>query len=73
MFALFFEANGLAATGRAPQLFVQVNTGEEAQKAGVMPAEADAIRAGIDEALRHWDDVMAGDMQKVMNELHSAT
>lgn len=36
-------------------------------------AEAEAIRAGIDEALRHWDDVMAGDMQKAMNSLHSAT
>lgn len=27
--------------GRCPDLFLQVNTGEEAQKAGVMPAEAD--------------------------------
>ena len=29
--------------GRSPQLFVQVNTGEEGQKAGVAPAEADAL------------------------------
>jgi pyridoxal phosphate enzyme (YggS family) len=28
---------------RAPQLFVQLNTGEEPQKAGVAPAEADAF------------------------------
>ncbi len=28
-------------TGRCPKLFVQVNTGEEPQKAGVIPAEAD--------------------------------
>lgn len=28
---------------RAPELFVQVNTGEEPQKAGVMPVEADAF------------------------------
>ncbi|WP_170529707.1 YggS family pyridoxal phosphate-dependent enzyme [Ruegeria arenilitoris] len=27
--------------GQCPELFIQVNTGEEAQKAGVMPAEAD--------------------------------
>jgi pyridoxal phosphate enzyme (YggS family) len=31
--------------GKALQLFVQVNTGEEPQKAGVMPAEADAFVA----------------------------
>jgi pyridoxal phosphate enzyme (YggS family) len=28
---------------RAPQLFVQLNTGEEPQKAGIAPAEADAF------------------------------
>ena len=32
-------------TGRCPELFVQVNTGEEPQKAGVAPAEADAFVA----------------------------
>ena len=31
--------------GRCPDLFVQVNTGEEDQKAGVMPAEADGFIA----------------------------
>ena len=31
--------------GRAPSLYVQVNTGEEPQKAGVIPAEADAFIA----------------------------
>ena len=31
--------------GRCPPLFVQVNTGEEPQKAGVAPAEADAFIA----------------------------
>ncbi|SHF11466.1 hypothetical protein SAMN05444339_103323 [Loktanella atrilutea] len=31
--------------GRCPDLFVQVNTGEEPQKAGVLPAEADALIA----------------------------
>lgn len=30
-------------TGRAPQVFAQVNTGAEPQKAGVPPAEADAL------------------------------
>lgn len=31
--------------GQCPKLFVQVNTGEEEQKAGVMPAEADEFIA----------------------------
>lgn len=31
--------------GQCPDLFIQVNTGEEAQKAGVMPAEADGFIA----------------------------
>ncbi|MFN3584750.1 YggS family pyridoxal phosphate-dependent enzyme [Phenylobacterium sp.] len=31
--------------GRMPRLYVQVNTGEEPQKAGVVPAEADAFIA----------------------------
>ncbi|CUH99133.1 YggS family pyridoxal phosphate-dependent enzyme [Leisingera aquaemixtae] len=31
--------------GTCPDLFIQVNTGEEEQKAGVMPAEADAFIA----------------------------
>lgn len=29
--------------GRCPDLFIQVNTGEEPQKAGVLPSEADAF------------------------------
>ena len=31
--------------GRCPELFIQVNTGEEPQKAGVAPSEADAFVA----------------------------
>ena len=31
--------------GRCPELFIQVNTGEEEQKAGVIPAEADGFIA----------------------------
>ena len=42
-------AEGLARLaqeiGRCPNLFVQVNTGEEPQKAGVLPADADALVA----------------------------
>ncbi len=38
-------AKEMAKTGRRPPCFVEVNTGEEAQKAGVMPAEADALIA----------------------------
>ena len=38
-------ADALVAAKRAPPLFVQVNTGEEPQKAGVLPAEAAAFIA----------------------------
>ncbi|MEO8895228.1 MAG: YggS family pyridoxal phosphate-dependent enzyme, partial [Rhizomicrobium sp.] len=42
-------ADALAAerdkTGKCPRLFMQVNTGEEPQKAGVLPAETDALIA----------------------------
>ena len=34
-----------SSSGRSPRLYVQVNTGEEPQKAGVAPAEADAFIA----------------------------
>jgi pyridoxal phosphate enzyme (YggS family) len=35
----------MAKAGRRPECFVQVNTGEEPQKAGIMPREADAFIA----------------------------
>lgn len=38
-------AREIARTGRRPRLLVQVNTGEEPQKGGVMPAETDAFLA----------------------------
>ena len=38
-------ARAMAATGRRPACFVQVNTGEEAQKGGIAPTEADAFIA----------------------------
>jgi len=38
-------AEEIAHAGKAPRLYVQVNTGEEPQKAGVPPAEADAFIA----------------------------
>jgi pyridoxal phosphate enzyme (YggS family) len=38
-------AREIAAQKRRPQLFVQLNTGEEPQKAGVAPGEADAFIA----------------------------
>jgi len=38
-------AEEIAAAGRAPRMLVQVNTGEEPQKAGVVPAEADGFIA----------------------------
>ena len=36
-------ASEVQARGTCPELFVQVNTGEEAQKAGVLPRELDAF------------------------------
>jgi PLP dependent protein len=36
-------AREIQAAGRAPRLYVQINTGEEPQKAGVAPVEADAF------------------------------
>ena len=48
-------ARSLAAeiqrAGRSPRLYIQVNTGEEPQKAGVVPADADAF---IDAAIREF-------------------
>jgi pyridoxal phosphate enzyme (YggS family) len=38
-------ATEIQRAGRAPRLYVQVNTGEEPQKAGVAPPEADAFIA----------------------------
>jgi pyridoxal phosphate enzyme (YggS family) len=42
-------AREIARTGRAPRLLVQVNTGEEPQKGGVMPADAEAFVAACRE------------------------
>lgn len=38
-------AAAMAASGRAPELFVQVNTGEEPNKSGVLPADTDEFVA----------------------------
>lgn len=38
-------AQEVQKAGKAPRLYVQVNTGEEPQKAGVLPGEADAFIA----------------------------
>jgi pyridoxal phosphate enzyme (YggS family) len=40
-------AEGAQKAGRSPRLYVQVNTGEEPQKAGVAPREADAFIAAV--------------------------
>lgn len=42
-------AKELRAQSRRPQLFVQLNTGEEPQKAGIAPADADAFIASCRE------------------------
>jgi pyridoxal phosphate enzyme (YggS family) len=36
-------ATEVQAQGKSPDMFIQVNTGEEPQKAGVIPADADAF------------------------------
>jgi PLP dependent protein len=36
-------AKAIQKTGRAPQLFIQVNVGEEPQKGGIMPADLEAF------------------------------
>ena len=38
-------AAAIEAEGRAPELFIQVNTGDEPQKAGILPDDADAFIA----------------------------
>jgi len=38
-------ADAVQRTGKTPRLYVQVNTGQEPQKAGVTPADADAFVA----------------------------
>jgi len=44
-------ANAAVKAGRAPDMLIQVNTGEEPQKAGILPLDADAF---IQEAIRVW-------------------
>jgi PLP dependent protein len=34
-------SNEIQVQGKAPEMFIQINTGEEAQKSGVVPSEAD--------------------------------
>jgi hypothetical protein len=45
-------AREMERTGRRPRCFIQVNTGEESQKAGVLPAAADAFIRDCRERLR---------------------
>jgi PLP dependent protein len=45
-------AKEFGSQNRRPQLFVQLNTGEEPQKAGVAPAEADSFIASCREKYR---------------------
>jgi pyridoxal phosphate enzyme (YggS family) len=50
-------AKEIARQGRRPRLLVQVNTGEEAQKGGVAPVDADAFIAACRE---RWNLPVAG-------------
>ncbi len=45
-------SQAIAREGRAPKLYIQVNTGEEASKSGVPPREADAFIAACRERHR---------------------
>src|SRR5262245_44166600 len=45
-------AKEIKSQGRQPQLFVQINTGEEPQKAGVAPQDADAFIAACKDKYR---------------------
>jgi len=45
-------AKEIESQNRRPELFVQINTGEEPQKAGVAPADADAFIAACREKYR---------------------
>ena len=45
-------AEEMAKAGKRPRLFVQVNTGAEPQKAGVLPQEADAFHRALPRRLR---------------------
>lgn len=45
-------ASEMEKTGREPECFIEVNSGEEAQKAGVYPADADALIAACREEHR---------------------
>ncbi|MDP3852346.1 YggS family pyridoxal phosphate-dependent enzyme [Phenylobacterium sp.] len=40
-------ASEIQRQGRAPRLYAQINTGEEPQKAGVVPAQADSFLAAV--------------------------
>jgi pyridoxal phosphate enzyme (YggS family) len=42
-------AKEIKSQGRSPELFVQINTGEEQQKAGIAPSDADAFIASCHE------------------------
>jgi PLP dependent protein len=50
-------AAAMQKAGRQPQVFVQVNTGEETQKGGVAPAEADRF---ITEVRERWNLPIVG-------------
>ena len=38
-------SNEIQAQGKAPEMFIQINTGEEEQKSGIFPSEADQFIA----------------------------
>ncbi len=50
-------AKEIAAQQKSPQLFVQINTGEEPQKAGIAPGDADDFLARCRD---HWGLVISG-------------
>lgn len=71
----------IGAIGSKEFLRLRLGVGHPGHRDGVVdyvlsrPAKAEqaSIEDAIIEAGRHWDDILAGDLQRAMNALHSAT
>ncbi len=66
-------ADGMERTGVRPDCFIQVNTGEEEQKAGVMPEQAEAfVKTCLDEFQLPVKGLMCIPPQREESALHFA-
>lgn len=70
-----------SALGTRDFLRLRIGIGHPGHKSAVVgyvlsrpgKTEHQALENGIDEALRHWETIRSGDLQKAMNALHAAT